>query len=69
MEKINRLQYPELNLILWDVHCELIDPRHAFSVYESRWHYVDQQNLTKNERLLIEALTQEFGHGCFLPAQ
>lgn len=65
--KINRSQYPELDLILWDVHAQMIGREHAFKVYEARWKFVNPQNLKENERLLIESLTKEFGNGLFLP--
>jgi len=37
---INRKLYPELDKLLWDVHCETVDPEFAFRVYEERWGFV-----------------------------
>lgn len=65
---IDRKDYPELDLILWDRADRLIDARDAFLKYEQRWGYVDQHHLTPKECHLIKYLTQEYGHGLFLAA-
>ncbi|EIJ34974.1 hypothetical protein [Thiothrix nivea] len=50
---INRKFYPELDRLLWDVHCETVDPEFAFRVYEERWGFVQEQNLSVEEQKLI----------------
>lgn len=67
MKLIDRKEYPELNLLLWDIRRELIEPEYAFQMYEQRWGYVSQKHLTEKEKLLIEELTQTCGKGYFLP--
>lgn len=68
MPNINRTKYHELNLLLWDMHNEFVDPKTAFEVYEKRWAYVDQNKLSDEELGLIRALTATFGNGYFMPA-
>jgi hypothetical protein len=51
---INRKLYPELDKLLWDVHCKTIDPEFAFRVYEERWGFVQAQNLSDDEQSLIK---------------
>jgi hypothetical protein len=65
---IDRKDYPELDLILWDRADRLIEPQDAFFKYEQRWRYVDQHHLTPQESHLIEHLTQAYGNGLFLTA-
>lgn len=67
MTVIARGNYPELNKILWDIKAEKIQAKDAFEVYERRWVYVEQNKLTKPERLLIERLAELFGNGIFAP--
>lgn len=68
MGDINRTYYQELNLLLWDIHTQFIKPEVAFQLYEKRWKYVDEKLLTKDEKNLIEKLTNTFGKGLFMPA-
>jgi hypothetical protein len=68
MGKIDRRQYPELNNLLWDIHCYLVDPKVAFDMYEHRWRYVDTKQITPKEKALVQRLTNEFGNGVFLAA-
>ncbi len=65
---INRRQYPELDKLLWDIHCDVIEPEFAFRVYEERWGFVQEQDLLASERALIHLLTQTVGYGIFTPA-
>lgn len=68
MPNINRTEYHELNLLLWDMHKKFVDPQTAFELYEKRWAYVDQNKLSDKEQSLIRKLTENFGHGYFMPA-
>ncbi|CAK1712555.1 conserved hypothetical protein [Vibrio crassostreae] len=68
MGNINRTEYHELNLLLWDMHIKFIAPKVALSVYEKRWAFVDQKKINPNERKLLDRLINEFGNGCFMPA-
>ncbi|QTR51180.1 hypothetical protein [Candidatus Thiothrix anitrata] len=65
---INRKLYPELDKLLWDVHCETVDPEFTFRAYEKRWGFVQAQNLSDNEQSLINELTRTVGQGIFIPA-
>ncbi|WP_348731930.1 hypothetical protein [Rheinheimera texasensis] len=67
MPVIARDNYPELNKILWDIKADKIQPKDAFEIYERRWGYVEQQNLTQPERKLIAKLARLFGNGIFAP--
>lgn len=53
---------------MWDMHCEQVEPKVAFDLYERRWRYIDTKQLTEEERALILRLTNEFGNGIFMPA-
>lgn len=61
MGHINRVEYPELNKLLWDTKMKFLDPQYAMEVYERRWRFVDEDALTKNEIHLIGLLTAEVG--------
>jgi hypothetical protein len=65
---INRYEYPELDLILWDRAETFIAPDVAFRLYEERWRFVDQVRLTDEERELILELKKVYGHGHMLTA-
>lgn len=67
-QHIDRKEYPELDLILWDRADRLIEPQDAFLKYEQRWRYIDQTCLTAKESWLIEYLTSTYGKGLFLVA-
>ncbi|XGA78732.1 hypothetical protein OR573_09370 [Halomonas sp. CH40] len=68
MEKLNRHDFPELDMILWDRAELFVDPEVAFRAYEERWRFVDQHSLTRRERALVKQLTDEYGHGKMLVA-
>lgn len=66
--KLDRKHYPALDLILWDRADQYISATDAFTAYELRWRYIDAQELTKKEKMLIEQLTKHIGNGLFLAA-
>lgn len=65
---INRKEYPELNIILWDMADTYIDPEVAFRMYERKWRHVDEKRLTEKEKNLIAELTRTVGQGYMLVA-
>lgn len=65
---INRKEYPELNIILWDMADTYINPKTAFRAYENKWRHVDEKNLTVKENNLIAELTNTVGQGYMLVA-
>lgn len=64
---IHRKRYPELDKLLWDVHSATVSPELAFRVYEERWGFVQEQQLSRREQTLIRLLTRRVGHGIFAP--
>lgn len=54
-------QYEHLNLICASRHDNCIDRHTAYNLYESNWRWVDIQNLSQEEHLLIQGLIEEFG--------
>jgi len=61
--------FPELGMLVWNRDAARpIDRKEAFELYERNWRHVDAENLTPAEAQLIEALTEEFGHGHLLVA-
>ena len=65
---IDRKNYPELDLLLWDYVPQLVTRERAFMTYEHKWEYVDKAKLTDREKKLIDLLTKEYGKGIFLAA-
>lgn len=62
--KIQLADYPQLQFIAWNrPKDDFIEEDEAFSLYERNWRWVEQDNLSVNERQLIERLTHVFGHG------
>ena len=68
MRQIHRNEYPALDSILWDVQAEIIQPEVAFQLYEKRWKYIDPDQLTAQEKVLILELIDTIGKGLFLTA-
>lgn len=68
LKLIDREQYPELDLIMWDLAGRFVTPERALHLYETRWRFLDQQRLTPPEKVLIERLAQAYGHGVMLTA-
>lgn len=59
-------QYPNIKMILWDWHTEQIDEKDAFELIETRWRYLEHEDLTPEELVLIEKLKNEYGDGTIL---
>jgi len=56
--------YPQLQLIAWNQRDDApVEEEEAFALYERNWHYIDQANLSANERQFIEHLVRTFGNG------
>jgi hypothetical protein len=68
MGEINRLNYPELDKIMWDFHNQTVPAEQAFQIYEQRWRYVDEQHMKPNERNLLKELIKNYGNGVFMAA-
>lgn len=58
---IDRKDYPELNLILWDTKQQVFTEKEAFNKYDRRWRYVDHGRLAQQERELINHLKKLYG--------
>ena len=63
---IDRNQYPELDLMLWDNASPYIEKKEAFHIYERRFHFIDFNKISKQEKKLIQELADEFGNGVLL---
>jgi hypothetical protein len=60
-------EFPELKMLAWNRNpARPIAADEAFALYERNWRFVDRENLTSREKLLIEELTEEYGHGLML---
>ena len=68
MRQIHRNEYSALDSILWDVKAKIIQPEVAFQLYEKRWKYIDPDQLTAQEKVLILELIDTIGKGLFLTA-
>ena len=58
---IDRTQYPELNLIMWDRAGHCVPEDIAHHLYETRWRFIDENRLTPRERALIARLEAAYG--------
>ncbi|MDW9481832.1 hypothetical protein GOB57_24595 [Sinorhizobium meliloti] len=66
-QEIIPAQFPELKTLVWNRDPARPMPAdEVFALYERNWRFVDKDNLTDEEKLLIEELTDEFGHGRML---
>ncbi|MBB3590582.1 hypothetical protein FHX08_000926 [Rhizobium sp. BK529] len=60
-------EFPELKMLAWNSSpARPIAAGEAFALYERNWRFVDRGKLTPHEKLLIEELTEEYGHGITL---
>ncbi|MCI4233487.1 hypothetical protein [Dickeya dianthicola] len=66
MGEIIRHDYPELDKVLWDFHTQKVPADLAFRMYEERWSFIDANNISSNERFLIEKLTNFYGNSIFI---
>ena len=68
MNLIARKSYTALDCILWDTKADQITAETAKQINKKRWKFIQQDKLTREEKTLIERLTNIIGHGLFLPA-
>ncbi|MBY0244112.1 MAG: hypothetical protein K2Q03_01535 [Sphingobacteriaceae bacterium] len=61
MIRIN--QYPQLRLVAWNRHNELIDEAEALELYEKNWRFIDEPSLSTEEQNLINQLVKTYGNG------
>lgn len=58
--------YPQLQLLSWNMCKEsVLSEAEALSLYERNWHLVDQNQLDKKEKDLIDHLVRSVGNGVF----
>lgn len=57
--------YPQLKLIAWNRHNQLIEEVEALELYEVNWRFIDVKNLTTGELSLINELVKNYGNGVF----
>ncbi len=56
--------YPQLSFITWNRRKDiLVTEKEALSLYEANWRWIDEKNLTPEEKQLIEMLVQKVGSG------
>ncbi|MBV1790679.1 hypothetical protein KQ940_21675 [Marinobacterium sp. D7] len=65
---LDRKQYHELDLIMWDHAERYVEPATAFKLYEQRWRFVDTKQMSAEETACLDALTAQYGHGHMLVA-
>ncbi len=53
--------YPQLQLITWNIHCNEISDDLAFELYEVNWRFIDESSLLLNEKELINRLKVKYG--------
>jgi hypothetical protein len=62
-EVIRIADFPQLELLCWNLNEEYITREIAFGLYERNWRLIDSATLTAKETGLIDELKQEFGRG------
>jgi hypothetical protein len=62
-DMINLVNYPALKSLCWSQQSDFVSRRHAFSIYERNWRFVEVDKLTADEHQLIEELKIEYGNG------
>ena len=55
--------YPNLELLCWNIGSACVTRRNAFALYERNWRLVDVAGAPEHERALIDDLAREFGRG------
>lgn len=62
--KIKIAHYPQLRSLSWNRRPDgTIEEVDALALYERNWHYVDQQNISADEKALIDRLVNTYGFG------
>ena len=56
-------EYPNLELLCWNLNAPCVTRRDAFSLYERNWRLVDHAAAPTHERAFIDDLAREFGRG------
>mgnify|MGYP000001575090 FL=1 len=64
---VNRYEYPSLDLLMWDMHTDVIDGALALKIYETKWRYLNPHEVSEEEMALIQTLANEYGGGYFCP--
>ena len=62
---VNRYEYPSLDLLMWDMHTDVIDGALALKIYETKWRYLNPHEISDEEMALIQTLANEYGDGYF----
>ena len=56
--------YPQLKLIAWSRQSgAVLEEREALSLYEANWRFIEPDQLTEQERTLIDFLRDTYGNG------
>lgn len=55
--------YPQLALQAWNRVIRQISGEEAFALYERNWRFVEPDQLTPEEAILIKRLTTQYGRG------
>jgi hypothetical protein len=55
--------FPLLADLCWSGAVEELPARHALTVYERNWRFVDRKKLKPRERQLLNGLIRQFGAG------
>ena len=56
-------EYPNLELLCWNIESPCVTRRNAFALYERNWRLLDLANAPEHELELIDDLAREFGRG------
>jgi hypothetical protein len=67
LEAVVPEQFPQLATLVWNRDpARPLPGREALSLYERNWRFVDRDQMTDDETLLIRALAERFGNGILL---
>lgn len=66
-EQIPIQQYPQLKELAWQLKKDaVVSPKDALNIYERNWRFIDIENMSLQEKALIEQLKNQIGGGCLL---
>ena len=55
------VDYPQLKLLCWNMHNDMISDADALRLYETRWRFIDELKLEPQERAYLCRLIAESG--------
>jgi len=65
-DEIDPVGFPQLFYLLW-YKLGIITPQEAFATYKNHWRFVNYDEMSNDERMLLIELIDELSNGVFEP--